>query len=217
MIEQWFVGDVGEFEVRIWSDGRPQLWVQHGRGKDAKKGRHAAHGRVKERRAPQHVLALIEERTGISVAQLLDWIPEAVIGRLSASSDSQASASAQNEAGSSVQPGLFNDPSTLTAEIEAAAGVDLDAPVRTRSAENRASVDRFDASSSLTQGEAERMQGGRASGQRYVSQGGTLVETRRELADAQRELDALKSKYVTETRRLDFEAQFLFTCNVGAL
>ena len=100
------------------------------------------------------MLALIEERTGISVAQLLDWIPEAVIGRLSASSDSQASASAQNEAGSSVQPGLFNDPSTLTAEIEAAAGVDLDAPVRTRSAENRASVDRFDASSSLTQGEA---------------------------------------------------------------
>ena len=82
MIERWFEGDVGEIEVRIWSDGRPQLWVPHGRGKDARKGRHAAHGRVKERRAPQQVLALVEERTGISVAQLVDWVPEAVIRRL---------------------------------------------------------------------------------------------------------------------------------------
>ena len=72
----------------------------------------------------------------------------------------------QNEAGGNVQPGLFDDPSNLPAEIEAAAGVDLDAPVRTRGAENCATVDRLDASSSLAKGELKRMQGCRSTGQR---------------------------------------------------
>ena len=82
--ETWFDGDVGDYRVRIWFDGRPQLWVQHGEGREKKSGTKAPRGRVKEGKAPEQVLAFVAERTGISAAALDNWIAGETIRRLSA-------------------------------------------------------------------------------------------------------------------------------------
>eukprot|EP00966_Prymnesium_polylepis_P148509 3430586-Prymnesium_polylepis.1 len=101
---------------------------------------------------------------------------------------------------SSVQPGLFSPMDEVTAAFESAAGVALDAPVGTRRAEDRRRVDRFDASSSLEEGQLRRMQS-RGVGQRRALSQGCLreecVRQRDELANEKR----LREKYEGEQRR----------------
>ena len=176
---------MGDYEVRISSDGRPQLWVQHGQGRN---------GRLKERKAPELVLATIEGRTGVTILELGNWMPAAVIKRLSPSDADEAPAPVQllsqevqaspsrdgaaeeaataqrrrvsylrrpaagiTESGSdAIQAGLFSTVDETMAAFEAAAGVTLNAPVQTRGAGDRRKVVRIQAANSLTVGEQRR-------------------------------------------------------------
>ena len=96
-----------------------------------------------------------------------------------------------------VQAGLFADVDDTMAEFDAAAGVDLGAPMRTRGAENHASVRRFQPESSLTEGQLNRLSSRGTVQRRALSTGcprPDCVQTRREYAE-------LQSKYKQDTDR----------------